>query len=379
LIFKKPAGQSPKSKAIDDDIGVKAQMDEDRLETAFFRISSAISAHDDLPTTLELILRESLICLRAQRSTIFLLEKKSGILKPQFTYAPNPMYGNVGLLEEKEVARKAFGLMKSYLLQGPKDFSDFLKHQESEPKITSLMCMPLSSRGKPIGVLSLVLIKGDRGFAETGLPILSIFGNHASIAIENSHLQEELRKRINFQRSYQKYLDETLNQLQNLPEEERGRIEEHIRRLLPQQKAGEKESIKAHPMEEGEGVTGDLGVSEESRTDRGQDNRAGGMPRVEFGKESLSLADKLIPGGIFIRTPNPMELGEEFVLKLHILDGEEPIEVPCRVIWTNRYGRESNNSRRGMVIKLLKVQREDQKRIEECIRSQNDSNELNLV
>jgi Tfp pilus assembly protein PilZ len=354
-------------------------MDNDRVETAFFRISLAISAHDDLPTTLDLILRESLICLRAQRSTIFLIEKKSGILKPQFTYAPNPMYGDVGLLEEKEVARKAFGLMKSYLLQGPKEFSDFLKHPEQGPKLTSLLCMPLSSRGKPIGVLSLVLIKEDRSFAEKDLPILSIFSNHASIAIENSHLQEELRKRINFQRSYQKCLDDTLNQLQNLSEEERERIEEHIKRFIPGQKAGGKEPIKAQAMEESEGVDGDLGVSGELGADRGQDDREGGMPRLEFGKESLFLTDKLIPGGIFIRTPDPMDLGEVFILKLPMFEGEEPIEAPCKVIWTNRYGRESNESGRGMVVKLLNVQREAQKRIEECLRSQNDSDEMNLV
>jgi transcriptional regulator with GAF, ATPase, and Fis domain len=157
LIFKKLEGLFPKGRTPEGDGGVRVLMDNDRMETAFFRISSAISAHDDLPATLERIARESLICLKAQRSTIFLQERKSGILRPQFSLTANPQYEDVNLLEEKEVARKASGMMRPFLLQEPKDFSDFFKYEERGQKITSLLCIPLSSRGKPIGALSVVL------------------------------------------------------------------------------------------------------------------------------------------------------------------------------------------------------------------------------
>jgi Tfp pilus assembly protein PilZ len=379
LIFKKRVGQSPKGRTLEGDVGVRALMDKDRLETAFFRISSAISAHDDLPTTLDLITRESLISLKAQRSTIFLMERKSGILKPQFTFAANPLYEEVNLLEEKEVARKASGLMRPFLLQEPKDFSDFFKYEERGQKITSLMCIPLSSRGKPIGALSVVLIKEGRSFSEKDMQFLSIFSNYASIAIENAHLQEELRKRIGFGRSYQKYLDDTLNQLGNLSEEERGRIEAHIKRLMQGQKADEEQSFEAQAKEEVEGVNEDLGSRREMGTDWGKEDRAEGVSRVEFADGSLGLADEVTPGGVFIRTPNPMELGEQFILKLNMSDGGQPIEAACKVIWTNRYGMESSDSRRGMVVKFSNLEQEAQKRIEEYIRSQNNSNEFNFV
>lgn len=378
MIFKKLEGQFPKGRTTEGDAGARGLMDKDRLETAFSRISSAISAHDDLPTTLEVIARESLICLKAQRSTIFLQEKKSGILKPQFSLTANPQYEGVNLLEEKEVARKASGMMRPFLLQEPKDFSDFFKYEERRQKITSLLCIPLSSRGKPIGALSMVLIKEGRSFGEKDLQLLSIFGNHASIAIENAHLQEELRKRISFGRSYQKYLDDTLNQLENLSEEERGRIDAHIKMLLKVQKADEKQSSEAQPTEEVEGVKEDPGSSRELGPDRGRGDRAEGVPCVEFAGRSLGLADEVTPGGVFIRTPNPMELGEQFILKLNMSDGEQPIEVSCKVIWTNRFGRESHDSRRGMVVKFLNLEQKAQKRIEEYIRSQNHFNELNF-
>ena len=354
-------------------------MDNDRLQTAFSRISSAISAHDDLPATLELIARESLICLKAQRSTIFLQEKKGGILKSQFSLTTNPQYEGVNLLEEKEVARKASGMMRPFLLQEPKDFSDFFKYEERSQKITSLLCIPLSSRGKPIGALSVVLVKEGRSFGEKDLQLLSVFGNHASIAIENAHLQEELRKRISFGRSYQKYLDDTLNHLENLSEEERRRIEAHIKMLLQTQKGDEDSSLEAQPKEKVEGVKEGPGSSRESGLDQRKGDRTEGVSRVEFTGESLRLADEVTPGGIFIRTPNPMELGEKFILKLNMSDGEQPIEVACKVIWTNSNGTESHDSRRGMVVKFLKLEQEAQKRIEEYIRSRNHFNELNLT
>ena len=268
---------------------------------------------------------------------------------------------------------------ETFLAARTEGFLRFLQIRRTRTKITSLLCIPLSSRGKPIGALSVVLIKEGRSFSEKDLQFLSIFGNYASIAIENAHLQEELRKRIGFGRSYQKYLDDTLNQLGNLSEEERGRIEAHIKRLMQGQKADEKQSLEPQAKEEVEGVNEDLGSSREMGTDRGKDDRAEGVSRVEFADGSLGLADEVTPGGVFIRTPNPMELGEQFILKLNMSDGRQPIEAACKVIWTNRYGRESHESRRGMVVKFSNLEQEAQKRIEEYIRSQNNSNELNFV
>jgi Tfp pilus assembly protein PilZ len=167
--------------------------------------------------------------------------------------------------------------------------------------------------------------------------------------------------------------------LGNLSEEERGRIEAHIKRLMQGQKADEKQSFEPQAKEEVEGVNEDLGSRREMGTDRGKDDRAEGVSRLEFADGSLGLADEVTPGGVFIRTPNPMELGEQFILKLNMSDGRQPIEAACKVIWTNGYGRESHESRRGMVVKFSNLEQEAQKRIEESIRSQNNSNELNLV
>jgi uncharacterized protein (TIGR02266 family) len=215
-----------------------------------------------------------------------------------------------------------------------------------------------------------VLINGDRCFDENDLQLVSIFGNYASIAIENDYLQEEVRKGISIRKSYGKYLNDILNQLQNISEEERRRIEEHIGRLIPAPASSEKQYFEEQTGKWAVGVDGDAAGFMESGIERRTDDRAEGMVKVEFEDSSLGFADDLTPGGVFIRTPNPMELGEQFLLKLHMSDGGTPIEVACKVIWTNKYGQESQYLRRGMGVKFLNLADDVQRRVEEFIKSQ---------
>ena len=338
--------------------------------TAFFQISSMISTHKDLPTILESIARESLNCLKAHRSTIFLMDGKSGILKAQVTCVLHPEDEQVSLYEEKEVARKTLKQGSPLLLGEAKDFSDFFKYEERERKITSLLSIPISSRGKPSGALSLAVINGDHRFDENDLQFLLIFGNYASIAIENAYLQEEVRKGVSIRKSYGGYLDDILNQLQSISEEERRRIEEHIARLLPTPVAIQRQYSETPMGIKVPGAGVDLTSALDPTIQGGMDDRGEGMLKVEFEDSSLGIADDLTPGGVFIRTPNPMDLGEQFILKLHMSDGGKPIEAACKVIWTNRYGKESTHLRRGMGVKFLNLSDDVQKRVEEYIKSQ---------
>ena len=338
--------------------------------TAFFHISSMIRTHKELRTILEIVARESLNCLKGHRSTIFLMDEKSGILKAQFTSILNSEIEQVSLYEEKEVARKALKQESPLLLRDVKDFSDFFKYEERERKITSLLSIPISSRGKPTGVLSVVLINGDRHFDENDLEFLSIFGNYASIALDNAYLQEEVRKGISFQKRYQGYLDDILNHLQSFSEDERRRIEEHIGRLIPAPEPSEKQGSKPPMGKKVARVDGDVAAVPEVSIQMGTEEQGDGMLKVEFQDSSLGFADDLIPGGVFISTPNPMDLGEQFLLKLHMSDGGGPIEMACKVIWTNKYGKDSQHLRRGMGVKFLNIADDLQKRVEEFIKAQ---------
>ena len=233
MILKKLLGQSAKS--LEEE---KPPSDLERFERALFEIGSVIRSPKDLPTILAFITRESLKFVKATRSTIFLMEGKSGLLKIQYTYAPDPANKQVSQFEEKGVAW-AVSQKKHVLLQGPKDFSDFFNHEQQEQKITSLLCIPLSFQGKSVGALSLVLTDEKRSFNEKDPKYLAVFGNQASFAIENAHLQEELGKEISCRRAFEKYLDEMLQRLQGSNGKECERTEERIGSVTLEQIGGE--------------------------------------------------------------------------------------------------------------------------------------------
>jgi uncharacterized protein (TIGR02266 family) len=95
---------------------------------------------------------------------------------------------------------------------------------------------------------------------------------------------------------------------------------------------------------------------------------------VEFEEQNWGFTKNLSKGGAFILTPDPMDLGDEFFMKLHMPDDGEAIEVTCKVVWTNKYGKETQDMRRGMGIKFLGIQPEVQNRIEEYIKSHKNGN-----
>ena len=333
---------------------------------ALLQVSSAVNDHQEFSAVLEKIGRESLNCLKAHRSTVFLLEEKSGILKTQFTFTSDPLHEQVGLFEEKEMARKALRQKRPFLLQEPGDFSDFLKYQERDRKITSLLSIPLLFQERSVGALTAAILDDDRKFTERDLQFLLILANHASLAMETSALREEVLRGASFRKNYEQYLDNILNQLQTLSDVERRRIEDHIGRLLPPPAPGTPLPLSE---QEEEVVKGTLPPIEAAALQQPNEDRVTKMLKVDLDEEPLAISHDLGEGGVFIRTPNPLDLGEEFLLLLRLAEGEKPVEVECKVVWTNKYGKESRTLRRGMGVKFLNLSPELQGRVEDYIRS----------
>jgi uncharacterized protein (TIGR02266 family) len=217
------------------------------------------------------------------------------------------------------------------------------------------MSIPILLNDKPAAVLSVVRINGESRFNEENMKVLSVFSNYASIAMENSNLMEEVRRKISYRKKYEKYYTNILDLLQDISEEERGEVEEHVKSLLCKQKNQAKERIT---------LIGELNA------ERRQDERLEDILQVEFEDSPIGQTVNISRGGAFIRTPNPLDLEEEFLLKLHIPDGQEPMEALCKVVWTNKYGKESEELPRGMGVKFLRLQDELKRRIEEFIKIQ---------
>ncbi len=334
--------------------------------TAFLQVSNAIKSQKDISAIFEVIGRESARSLNAHRSIIFLVDEAKGALKNQFSYSSGPVDEKLGFLEEKEIARRAILDKRPILLKEPKDFSEFFKYDERERKITSLLSIPFGAQGKMMGTLNLSLINGKRTFSPKDLQFLLIFANHASIALQNQYLVDEIRKAATLRKNYEQHLDDLMGQLQSLSGEERRRIDDHIGRFLSGIKA-ETPSGPKTPVNVSAGGTGIIRLTGEASFEDSPENITEKI-QVEIEEPSGNAGGDLSRASIFIPTANPRDLGEQFTLRLY-LSGGSPLEVPCKVIFSNKYGQESQNLRRGMGIKFLDLPPDVQKKLEDHVQA----------
>jgi GAF domain-containing protein/Tfp pilus assembly protein PilZ len=336
----------------------------DLEHVALLQVSSAIKSQKHIATVFEIIGREAARSLRASRATVFLVDETKGGFKTQFTHSSNPADEKVGLLEEKEISRRTIAEKRPVLLREAKDFAEFFKYEERERKITSFMSIPFGIQGKLTGTLSLSIINGKRPFSQSDLEFLAVFSNQASIAMQNQNLLEQVRKASGLQKNYEQHLDDLMGQLQSLSGEERRRIDNHIATFLSGFK-GEKREVKhlATPAEGGNGALRLVGeVTFEDTPELTEKVQVEVENKARRGDGDLSQA------AIFIPTSNPRDLGEHFLLKLYPAEGQ-PLELPCKVIFSNKYGKESQNLRRGMEVKFLDLPPEMEKQVGEYLHS----------
>jgi hypothetical protein len=297
MFFKKRLGPTPKTweihKGPEEEI---APNDLERFERAFFQISSLIRAHRGLPRILPVVARESLKLLKACRSTIFLIDKESGTLQTQYTYARDPADKEVNQLQEKEIASQVLKQGRPLCLRGPEDFSDFIKYEDSQRKITSLSSIPLFSQGESVGTLSVVLIDEKRSFNEKDLRCLSIFGNQASLAIENTHLQEEVGKEIRLRKTIEQYLDHIFRRLESDHEKEYQPVEDHIGKGGPGQIVGGEYPPEHPPAAKIAGGNGDGTQIGESSPNGPEKDPTEGEMHADFEDASCGVADNLTRG-----------------------------------------------------------------------------------
>jgi uncharacterized protein (TIGR02266 family) len=330
------------------------------LIRTFFQITSAISNQQDLNRILGLIVRKAPACLRAHHCTLLVMEKKKEepLIQISFNsdeYEEKPWPEEMALIQEIPQQDHPF------LIRIPEDFPESSKLRPNGGEITSFMCIPLLLRGKRIGAFSAVLInEPGYGFDEKSLQLFSSFANLATIAMNNSSLLQDLKKEKTFRLTYERYLNTTLYDLQ---------MECHKEDKIQKLDCHEGQT-KHEPFGQ---VQGGSGASQQPRTELRKDERIETVLRVEFENEDKAFTKNLSKGGASIQTNNPLELGDQFQLKLHLLDGGKPIEVECKVIWTNKHVVRKN-LRKGMGVKFLNIQPSEEKRIEEYIQSRKDEN-----
>ncbi|MCX5911699.1 MAG: PilZ domain-containing protein [Deltaproteobacteria bacterium] len=332
--------------------------------TGFYQSSSLISARKDESLLLDLIARESLKCLRAHRAILFLQGEGSPQPKVGSVFASETAHESANLEVEKECARRTLSQRRALLFREPRDFADLFPKGGKNRSVCSLLSVPLIWLGKPLGALNVSLMSGDRKFNEKDLEFLSLFSHHAAAAIQNT----ADGGKVNLHRDFDLELERIAAGLRRLSRDEQREILGQFQELLAKRGA---ETIGGSPNKPSglSGTSVSSGGFQSGPTPRPEKGGEEKIMYVTPGDEAFEFSEEFGDGGLFIRTPNPLELGERFLLRLHNGNGDEPIEVTCKVIWTNQYGKESKHLSRGMGVKFMDLRREDRKKLQDYLKT----------
>jgi HD-GYP domain-containing protein (c-di-GMP phosphodiesterase class II) len=173
-------------------LGSQALIAENQRLKILLEVGQAISSLMDLDELLLLIARESARVLKADRCTLFLLDKKRGEL-----------WSKVAMGEERIRLPKESGIAGLAVTTGETLIvDDAYSNPHFNPEIDkktgyhtrSLLCGPMrDSKGEVLGVFQ-VLNKLDGVFQEEDKELLEAVAAFSAIAIENARLYAELKK-----------------------------------------------------------------------------------------------------------------------------------------------------------------------------------------
>jgi len=183
----------------------------ERLSTVH-EVNRTITSTLDMEAVLNLVVSKAAEILDAEAGSLLLLEDSplsplaEGILTPDSAEGVRGdlvfrvVYGPVS----KTLLGKRFpagaGIAGAVLKTGE---GQFVNHVQAEPhwnaapdvatgyQTHSLLCVPLLSRGRPVGVLEVLNKKEGLTFNEYDLELLSAFASQAAIALENARLYEK--------------------------------------------------------------------------------------------------------------------------------------------------------------------------------------------
>ena len=68
--------------------------------------------------------------------------------------------------------------------------------------------------------------------------------------------------------------------------------------------------------------------------------------------------------GLYIKTPKPLPVGEQFSLKLLLPNDSEPLQIDCEVAWNRTKSNGMDKPPPGMGVKFIKISAADQQRLD---------------
>lgn len=104
--------------------------------------------------------------------------------------------------------------------------------------------------------------------------------------------------------------------------------------------------------------------------ERRRDNRAPIELKVEYKRVNTFFADytrNISRGGTFIKTDNPLQVGTEFIFRLHVPALEEPLELKGMVQWVVPTDVDVGDDVPGMGIRFIYEHEEHRKKVQKRV------------
>lgn len=164
----------------------------DDLE-ALLDISKAINSTLVLDDILQMVMRRASKLLRAERGFLMLLDEEGNL---QFKTAHNICKESLS----KEDFRISMSIANQVAKTGKSTYTSDAQHDERYSKqksiveldLKSIMCVPLKSKERIVGILYLDNSSKSNIFLQSDLYLFELFGSQAAMAIENAKLYENL-------------------------------------------------------------------------------------------------------------------------------------------------------------------------------------------
>jgi two-component system sensor histidine kinase KdpD len=161
--------------------------------TSILRAGRAVASTLSLEDVLHLILISAQELLGATEGSVMLFDEEKTTLR---------IGASVGLPEEtarrqirvgEGVAGWVAEFREAVILRGDVSDQRFRRFVPKDRRVRSAMSAPLWARAEPVGVLNVSVSHGDREYTEHDLRALTVFAEHAAIAINNARMYQRER------------------------------------------------------------------------------------------------------------------------------------------------------------------------------------------
>jgi two-component system sensor histidine kinase KdpD len=162
--------------------------------TSILRAGRAVASTLSLEDVLHLILGSAQDLLGATEGSVMLFDDEKKALR---------IAASVGLTEEAATREIPVGegvagwvaeFREAVILRGDVSDPRFRRFVPKDRTVLSAMSAPLWARAEPVGVLNVSVSEGDRMYTEHDLRALTVFAEHAAIAINNARLYQRERE-----------------------------------------------------------------------------------------------------------------------------------------------------------------------------------------